>query len=59
LYLATDSGFSPWCGISLALYIAGAEVRIRAEDRLLASHFGEDFARYRREVRAAYIPFLR
>jgi protein-S-isoprenylcysteine O-methyltransferase Ste14 len=48
----------PWFGISLALYLAGAEIRIRAEDRLLASHFGEDFAKYRKEVRA-YIPFLR
>jgi protein-S-isoprenylcysteine O-methyltransferase Ste14 len=48
----------PWFGISLALYLAGAEIRIRAEDRLLACHFGEDFAKYRKEVRA-YIPFLR
>ncbi|MGD0500124.1 MAG: isoprenylcysteine carboxylmethyltransferase family protein [Bryobacteraceae bacterium] len=48
----------PWFGISLALYIAGAEVRIRAEDRFLASRFGQDFAKYRKDVRA-YIPFLR
>ena len=47
-----------WFVISLLLYVAGAEIRIRAEDRLLAAHFGEEFEQYRKQVRA-YIPFLR
>jgi len=43
---------------SVAIFLAGTEVRIRAEDRLLAAHFGESFAAYRARTRA-YIPFLR
>ena len=48
----------PWTGISLALYIAGTEIRVRTEDRLLASRFPEAFAAYRAKV-PAYIPFVR
>jgi protein-S-isoprenylcysteine O-methyltransferase Ste14 len=47
-----------WIGISLALYIAGTEIRVRTEDRLLAARFPEEFAAYRRQV-PAYIPFVR
>jgi len=47
-----------WAVVSLALFIVGTEIRVRAEDRLLASRFGEEFARYQRRV-PAYIPFLR
>lgn len=43
---------------AVAVFIAGTEVRIRAEDRLLAGHFGESFAAYRARTRA-YIPFIR
>ena len=39
-------------------FIAGAEIRVRAEDRLLAGRFGDTFAAYRARV-PAYIPFLR
>ena len=41
-----------------ALFIAGMEIRIHAEDALLADRFGEAFEKYRSTV-AAYIPFLR
>ena len=41
-----------------ALFIAGMEIRTRAEDALLADRFGEAFEKYRATV-AAYIPFLR
>ena len=47
-----------WAAASLALFIAGTEIRVRAEDRLLASRFGEEFYAYRKQVRA-YIPFVR
>jgi len=47
-----------WTAISLAFYIAGTEIRVRAEDGLLASRFGEEFHRYRKSV-SAYIPFVR
>ena len=42
---------------ALALFIFGTEIRVRAEEKLLASQFGEEFRTYKREV-AAYLPFL-
>lgn len=39
------------------LFIIGTEIRVRTEEKLLASHFGEEFDSYKRSVRA-YIPFL-
>ncbi len=47
-----------WAPVSLALYLAGTEIRVRAEDALLAGRFGDEFERYRRAVKA-YIPFVR
>ena len=44
--------------LSTLLFIAGTEIRVRIEDRLLASRFGEPFQEYRRTV-PAYIPFVR
>jgi protein-S-isoprenylcysteine O-methyltransferase Ste14 len=43
--------------ISIPLYIAGAIIRIRVEEKLLRAQFGEDHARYVREV-PAFIPFV-
>jgi len=43
---------------ALVFFLAGTEIRVRAEDRLLAERFGESFAAYRARVRA-YIPFVR
>jgi len=48
----------PWTAISLGLFAAGTEVRVRVEDNLLASRFGGDFEEYRKAVRA-YIPLVR
>lgn len=48
----------PWMLAALALFLAGTEIRVATEDRLLASRFGDQFAAYRRQV-AAYIPFVR
>ena len=44
--------------IGVPLYIAGAIIRIREEERLLRAQFGEEHARYVREV-PAFIPFVR
>jgi protein-S-isoprenylcysteine O-methyltransferase Ste14 len=44
--------------VALAIFIAGTEIRVRTEDRLLAEHFGPDFVAYRRRVHA-YIPMAR
>ncbi len=44
--------------VALALFIAGTEIRVRVEERLLASRMPADFAAYRARV-PAYIPFLR
>jgi protein-S-isoprenylcysteine O-methyltransferase Ste14 len=43
--------------IAMAIWIAGTEIRVRIEDSLLASRFGEEFDDYRRRVHA-YVPFL-
>ena len=47
-----------WAIVALALFIAGTEIRVHAEDGLLASRFGPAFDAYKRKV-AAYIPFVR
>jgi protein-S-isoprenylcysteine O-methyltransferase Ste14 len=44
--------------VALVLFLAGTEVRVRVEDRLLADHFGDQFREYQRTTRA-YIPLLR
>jgi len=43
---------------SILFFIAGTEVRIRAEDRLLESHFQESFRAWSSRTHA-WIPFLR
>jgi protein-S-isoprenylcysteine O-methyltransferase Ste14 len=47
-----------WAVPCLALFIAGTEIRVFAEDGLLASRFGERFLEYQRRV-WAYVPFVR
>lgn len=44
--------------IAVPFYIAGAIIRIRIEEKLLRAQFGDEHARYVREV-PAFIPFLR
>jgi protein-S-isoprenylcysteine O-methyltransferase Ste14 len=43
---------------ALPLFFMGTEIRVRTEERLLVSRFGEHFREYQRSV-PAYIPFLR
>jgi protein-S-isoprenylcysteine O-methyltransferase Ste14 len=42
---------------ALILFLIGTEIRVRAEEKLLASQFGKEFEDYERHV-PAYIPFL-
>jgi len=50
---------SGWLQFAAAviLYLAGTEIRIRAEERLLSSRFGPEFNAYRARV-PAFIPLL-
>lgn len=48
----------PLLALSALVFIVGTEIRVRIEDRLLASRFGERFRDYQRSV-PAYIPFLK
>ena len=43
---------------SILLLAIGTEIRVRIEDQLLASRFGDQFQDYRRRV-SAYIPYLK
>ena len=44
--------------VALAVFLVGTEIRVRIEDRLLESQFGERFREYQRNV-PAYLPFVR
>lgn len=44
--------------IAVPLYFAGTAIRIHEEEKLLRAQFGDDHARYVREV-PAFIPFIR
>ena len=43
--------------LAIVLFLVGTEIRVRIEDRLLASRFGAEFDDYRRRVHA-YLPFV-
>ena len=43
---------------AILIFLIGTEIRVRIEDGLLASQFGEEFTAYRRRV-PSYIPWLR
>jgi protein-S-isoprenylcysteine O-methyltransferase Ste14 len=60
ILLGTGTLITPWWLFlaSLLVFLAGTEIRVRIEDRLLASHFGERFQEYKSSV-SAYIPFVR
>jgi len=44
--------------LSILLFIIGTEIRVRIEDALLTSRFGDEFRDYQRAV-SAYIPFIK
>lgn len=60
MFLAVVLMVSSWWkgAIALILFVAGTEIRVRTEDKLLASRFGPSFESYRERVRA-YLPGLR
>ncbi len=60
LLWATGFILAPWplLAIATAVFVLGTQMRVRAEDRLLASRFGERFQDYRRRT-GAYIPFVK
>jgi protein-S-isoprenylcysteine O-methyltransferase Ste14 len=50
---------SAWLFVSATVvFLAGTEIRVRIEDRLLARRFGEQFENFRRST-SAYIPMIR
>jgi protein-S-isoprenylcysteine O-methyltransferase Ste14 len=42
---------------AIIIFVIGTEIRVRTEEQLLASRFGEEFQAYKRDV-PAYIPFF-
>ena len=60
MFLAVGFLMTPWPQFALAglLFLIGTEIRVRMEDKLLASRFGDQFAQYRSTV-PAYVPFAR
>lgn len=60
MLLATGAARTWWPMFIAAVivFLAGTEIRVRAEDRLLAERFQESFVAYRSRV-PAYIPFIR
>ena len=42
----------------VVFFVIGTEIRVRAEEKLLAARFGEEFARYKATT-PAYFPFVR
>jgi protein-S-isoprenylcysteine O-methyltransferase Ste14 len=58
--LGSGSLFAPiWIlAIAIVIFLVGTEIRVRVEDALLASRFGEAFQNYRSRVKA-YIPYVR
>lgn len=60
MLLATGAAWTWWPMFVAAVivFLAGTEIRVRAEDGLLAERFQESFIAYRSRV-PAYIPFIR
>ncbi len=60
MLIATGLIMAHWIFLlaAIACFVIGIEIRIRAEETLLKSRFGETFDRYRASV-PAYIPFVR
>jgi protein-S-isoprenylcysteine O-methyltransferase Ste14 len=60
MLLATGFLLARWpvLVIGVVLFLVGTEIRVRAEEKLLRSRFGEEFEAYARRV-SAYVPFVR
>lgn len=48
----------PFFALSIVLFVAGTEIRVHVEEKLLSGRFGETFQRYKQSV-SAYVPLLR
>jgi protein-S-isoprenylcysteine O-methyltransferase Ste14 len=48
----------PMMVTGVVFFVIGTEIRVRAEEKLLATRFGEEFARYKATT-PAYFPFIR
>ncbi|HZS95127.1 MAG TPA: isoprenylcysteine carboxylmethyltransferase family protein, partial [Chloroflexota bacterium] len=59
LFLAIGLLVTPWIRflVALLVFLAGCGIRMQVENRLLAQHFGAEFAEYKRSV-PAMIPGL-
>jgi len=60
LLAGTGLMISPWPLFAAAtlVFVIGTEIRVRIEDDLLSSRFGDRFREYQRSV-PAYVPFVR
>ena len=60
MLLATGFAKTWWPPLvaGVIFFVIGTEIRVRAEERLLAARFGEEFAQYKTTT-PAYFPFLR
>jgi len=60
MLMATGAAYTWWpmWVAGTMFFVIGTEIRVRAEDRLLAVRFQEEFESYREQVHA-YIPFVR
>jgi protein-S-isoprenylcysteine O-methyltransferase Ste14 len=60
LLLGTGLIIAPWWlfAPALILFLVGTEIRVRIEDSLLESQFGQEFLTYRSRV-PAYVPWIR
>jgi protein-S-isoprenylcysteine O-methyltransferase Ste14 len=58
ILLGTGFLITPWRLLlpAILLFVIGTEIRVRIEDNLLASQFGDRFSEYKKHV-PAYIPF--
>ena len=60
MVLATGLLISRWPALAagVVIFVIGTEIRVRVEDRLLQSRFGEEFEAYAGRV-VAYVPYVR
>jgi protein-S-isoprenylcysteine O-methyltransferase Ste14 len=60
ILLGTGLMVTPWwlLLLSFLIFVAGTEIRVRIEERLLVSRFGDRFRDYQRNV-PAYLPLLK
>lgn len=60
MLLATLAAWTWWpmALCSIAAFLAGTEIRVRSEEKLLAEHFKDAYSAYRSRTRA-YIPLIR